>query len=281
MMTAMRNRTFGSTGISLPVIGQGTWKLRDHEAAGRALRHGLDLGLTHIDTAELYTGSEETIGGALGDRRKEIFLVSKVLPKNASYKGTLEAAEKSLQRLRTDHIDVYLLHWWGSHSIEETMRAMAELADQGRIRFVGVSNLEIEEMEAAQSALGRRHRIVCNQVLYHLGARGIENDLLPYCQKKGIAVVGYSPFGSGRMPSPKSKGGQLLAELAAAHDATVAQVVLNHLARPEGMFLIPKAESIAHVEENARALDFELSPQEHESIMAAFPTPPAGALEMI
>ena len=267
----MRRRPFGPTGIDVPVIGQGTWKLRRPDHAERAVRVGLDLGLTHVDTAELYRGSEEVVGRAIAGRRDDVFLVSKVLPTNASYQGTLDACERSLRRLGTDVLDVYLLHWWSSqYPIGETMRAMGELVDARKIRFVGVSNLSVEELEDAQAALGRR-RIVCDQVYYAMDARNIENELLPYCKRQGIAVVGYSPFGSGNFPSPTTRGGKVLDEIARERGSTPHQVVLGFLSRDENLFLIPKAETEEHVRENATSLGRPLTQDDIDELDAAFP----------
>ncbi len=278
----MHTRSFGPTGEDVAIIGQGTWQLRDAEDATQALRLGVELGLTHIDTAELYRGSEEIIAGAVGDRRDDLFLVSKVLPSHASYDGTIAACDKSLDRLDTDQIDVYLLHWWsGSNPVEDTMRAMGDLADDGKIRHIGVSNFSVAQMEAAKGALGDSHPLVCNQVLYHLTARGIENDVLPYCQEQEMALIGYSPFGSGSFPKDDSPGGRTLAKIADAHDATPHQVALNFLAREENVFLIPKAETQDHVRANAAALDFALTQEELERMENAFPVPAQGPLQMI
>src|SRR3989442_15503569 len=199
----MLSRPFGPTGVDVSIIGQGTWhmgeerKLRKDEIA--ALSLGLDLGLTHIDTAEMYAdgGAEEIVAEAVVGRRHEAFIATKVMPSNASYRGTIEACERSLKRLRTDHVDLYLLHWWsGRHAIADTMRAMAELCAAGKTRFVGVSNLDVAQMEAAQGALGGI-RLACNQVLYHLRDRAIETDVLPHCERERMAVVGYTPLARG------------------------------------------------------------------------------------
>lgn len=269
----MMRRTFGSTGVEVPVIGQGTWQLRDKRAAADALRAGIAEGLTHIDTAELYTGSEEVVGEVIEGRRDDIFLVSKVLPRHASHKGTLKACDASLAKLKTDHLDVYLLHWWtGEHPIDETMRAMGELVDSGKTRFVGVSNFDIEELDAAKSALGK-HRLVCNQVLYHLNARGVESDILPWCKRNGLALVGYSPFGSGDFPSKSSAGGKVLHEVAERVGKTPRQVALAFLTREPEMFAIPKAEKVEHVKDNAGGA-FDLPREEIERLDAAFPMKP-------
>jgi diketogulonate reductase-like aldo/keto reductase len=204
-MVFVTRRPFGFTGVEVPVIGQGTWMIegaRDSELlAIEALGTGLDLGLTHVDTAEMYGSgrAEELAAKAIAGRRGEVFLVSKVLPSNASFDGTLRACERSLKRLGTDYLDLYLLHWESRYPIAETMRAMEKLIDDGRIRFAGVSNFDVDQVKAAEAAL-RHHRLAANQVLYHLGERGIERKLIPYCQQREIAVVGYSPFGHGAFP---------------------------------------------------------------------------------
>lgn len=273
----MQSKPFGWTGVPVAVIGQGTWHMGDarrhREAEIAALRAGLDLGMTHIDTAEVYGsgGAEEAIAEALhGRRRSEVFLVSKVLPQHASYAGTIAAAEQSLRRLRTDHLDLYLLHWPGSHPIGETMRAMEDLVAAGKIRFLGVSNFDLAELQEATHAL-TRERIASNQVLYNLGARGIEPDLLPWCEREGIAVVGYTPFGS--WPGAGSSGRRVLDTIGARHGKTARQVALRFLTRAPALFAIPKARDLAHVRENAAAADFELDADDVAAIDRAFPAP--------
>jgi len=198
--------------------------------AVEALRVGMDLGLAHIDTAEMYGNgrAEKLAGEAIAGQRDEVFLASKVLPSNASYDGTLRACERSLARLGTDHLDLYLLHWEGSYPIGETMRAMERLIDEGQIRFAGVSNFDVPQVEAAQGAL-RHHKLAADQVLYHLRNRGIERKLIPYCQERQIAVVAYSPFGHEALPRLDSPGGRVLAEVAQRNGRTVRQVILNFL----------------------------------------------------
>jgi diketogulonate reductase-like aldo/keto reductase len=268
-------REFGSTGVKVSVIGQGTWQIgRD---ALEALSAGIYLGLTHVDTAEMYTGSEEAVAGAIRGIRKKIFLVSKVLPSNASYKGTLRACDASLKRLKTDYLDVYLLHWWsGSHPIAETMRAMEELVAAGKIRYIGVSNLDVDRLKQAQKAL-MSERIVCNQVLYHLRSRAVENHVLPYCEAQNIAVVGYSPFGQGDFPAANSKQGRTLQTIADRHGKTPRQVALNFLTRRNSLFAIPKASKLDHVRENAAGTGWELTEDDGRAIDAAIP--PAGKNE--
>lgn len=263
-------------GKAVPVIGQGTWNLEqdDRAEALAALRRGLDLGLTHVDTAELYGDGavEELVGDAITGRRADVFLVSKVLPENASRRGTIEACERSLRRLRTDRLDLYLLHWEGEHPLEDTVAAFEELVAAGKIGAWGVSNFD-EDWLARVLALAPG-RVACNQVLYHLGERAIEHAVLPACAAAGVAVVGYSPFGSGDFPSPRSRVGRALAAVAAAHGATPRQVALAWLVHRPGTFTIPKAARIAHVEDNARALDLRLSPADLAAIDAACPRGP-------
>jgi diketogulonate reductase-like aldo/keto reductase len=269
------NRPFGWTGVPVPIIGQGTWMIESAEAGALdALRTGIDLGLTHIDTAEMYgTGrAEEITGCAIAGRREEIFLVSKVLPSNASYEGTLRACERSLKHLGTSYLDLYLLHWESSYPIAETMRAMEHLIDQRLIRFTGVSNFDTDQVREAQAAL-RHHRLASNQVLYHLRERGIERKLIPYCAEQEIAVVAYTPFGKTKFPRPDSPGGRVLAEIAERHGRTVRQVILNFLTRHPHVFTVPKASSAAHTRENAGGMDWSLTPAEIAAIDRAFPAP--------
>ena len=271
----MERRVFGSTGVAVPVIGQGTWQMEDDDAQGaiRALRAGLDLGLTHLDTAELYGRGEveeALVSKALEGRRDEVFLVSKVMPSNATLKGTLAACERSLKRLRTDRLDCYLLHWPGSHPLEGTVRAFEQLVKDGKIRSWGVSNFAVDELEEVL-ALAGPGRIACNQVLYHLEERAIEHAVVPWCEARGVAVVAYSPFGNGQFPSPDSAGGRVLAAIARAHGATPHQVALQFLVRRPSLFAIPKASDVAHVRDNASAASLKLTREELERIDAAFP----------
>lgn len=269
----VRTRPFGWTGEQVPVIGQGTWQVHDPDRAEGALRLGLELGMTHIDTAELYTGSEEVVGRAIEGRRDEVFLVSKVLPRNASYDGTLEACQRSLKKLGTDQLDVYLLHWrGGQHPLEDTFRAMGDLVDDGKVRYVGVSNFDVPDLEDARDILGPR-RIACNQVLYHLKDRGAESEVIPWCDHNGIAVVGYSPFGSGDFPTRGSSGRKVLADVASQIGKTARQVALAFLTRGGNTFTIPKAENPDHVRENAGG-GFVLGADHSERIDEAFPVEP-------
>lgn len=241
-------------------------------AAIAAIRRGLELGLAHVDTAEMYgRGEVETmVREAIAGRRESVFLVSKVLPSNASRRGTVEACERSLKRLGTDYLDCYLLHWPGSHPLEGTIEAFEELARTGRIRSYGVSNFGVSELKNAIRIAGPG-KIACNQVLYHLKERRIEHELVGLCAKENVAVVAYSPLGSGDFPAPKSRGGQELAAVAKAHGATSFQVGLAFLSRAPHVFVIPKASSVAHVEDNAGALSLTLTEAEVARIDRAFP----------
>jgi diketogulonate reductase-like aldo/keto reductase len=265
-------RRFGPLDVRVPVIGQGTWHFEhaNRREAVAALRRGVDLGLTHIDTAELYGGgiAEEIVGEALADRRDELFIVSKVLPENASRRGAVLACEQTLRRLRTDHLDCYLLHWPGRHPLAATIAAFEELQGAGKIRSYGVSNFDEDALREAVGIAGAG-RIACDQVLYHLEERHVEGALAGVCDELRVALVGYSPFGSGSFPSPSSRGGKVLAEVARAHEATPRQVALAFLAR--AAFVIPKAATVAHAEENAGALKLRLSGDDHKRIDSAFP----------
>jgi diketogulonate reductase-like aldo/keto reductase len=230
-----------------------------------ALRLGIELGMTHIDTAEMYAdgGAERVVSEAVAGRRDRVFLVSKVLPSNASYAGTIRACEASLRRLGTDYLDLYLLHWWSdSHPIQDTMRAMTELSRRGLVRLVGVSNFEVDQMRQAQGALGDLP-LASNQVLYHLRDRSIEAEILPHCERRRVAVVGYTPLARGGF----MRG--VVAEIAKRHGRTPRQVALNFLTRRPALFTIPKASDPAHVRENAGALEFALSRQEVRAIDGA------------
>ena len=277
----MIQRKFGWTGVDVPIIGQGTWMIDgDSEVESRALqtlRLGLDLGMNHIDTAEMYGEGhvEELVGEAIAGRRDEIFLVSKVLPSNASYDGTLKACERSLKRLKTDWLDLYLLHWRGSYPLSETMRAMEKLVAEGLVKYIGVSNFDVEDLVEAEQVL-QTEQIACNQVLYNLRDRGIEPRLLPYCSKKRIAVVGYAPFGHGNFPSPSSREGKLLIEIGRRHNRTPKQVALTYLTRHPSTFIIPKTTRLERVKENSGGVGWQLTEDEVNMIDRAFPVPPPG-----
>jgi diketogulonate reductase-like aldo/keto reductase len=268
-------KPFGKTGAVIPAIGQGTWNtpVRGNAAdeAKLALRRGVELGLTHIDTAEMYGdgGSERIIGEAIRDLpRESLFIVSKVLPSNSSYRGTIAACEASLARLGCDYLDCYLLHWRGSVPLRETMRALEQLVADGKIRSLGVSNFDVEDLREAQSVL-EREPIACNQILYHLGERTVETHEFAFCRDSAIAVVAYTPFGRGDYED--QPGNAVLERIAGQYGATVRQVILAFLTRDPIAFTIPKAATIPHVEENAAAGDLTLAAADIEAIDAAFP----------
>ena len=268
----MQRRPFGVTRREVPVIGQGTWHI---EAAERrtsvaAIQRGIELGMTHIDTAELYDGAEAIVAEAIAGRRDDVFIVSKVLPQNASRRATLSACEQSLQRLRIERLDCYLLHWRGKHPLTETIAAFEELQQKGKILSWGVSNFDVSDLEEAVGIAGVG-RIACNQVLYHLGERAIEHAVLPWCEKHDVALVGYSPFGQGRFPRPQSPEGQVLDAIATAHGATPYQVALAFLVRRAPLFAIPKASRLEHTMENAQAGDLRLPDEELARLEETFP----------
>jgi diketogulonate reductase-like aldo/keto reductase len=273
----MEQRRFGSTQRRVAVVGQGTWydESEDPASSIAALRRGLDLGMNHIDTAEMYGSgaAERVVGEAIAGRRDEVFLVSKVLPENASRKETVLACERSLVRLKTDHLDCYLLHWRGSHPLEETFAAFEDLQSKGMILSWGVSNFDVPDLTEAWRIAQKGH-LACNQVLYHLQQRAVEHDVIPWCEKHNVAVVAYSPFGHGAFPGPRSKVGRVLKEIAELQGATPRQVALQFLLRRPGLFAIPKASTPEHAEENAGAGNFRLSEADVEQIDQAFPLGP-------
>jgi diketogulonate reductase-like aldo/keto reductase len=271
----LRKQKFGGNGPQVPVIGQGTWYLDrgDRKTAIAALRRGIELGMTHIDTAEMYGDAELVIADAIAGKRDGLFLVSKVLPSNASRRGTIAACERSLKRLRTDYLDCYLLHWRGSYPLADTVAAFDDLIAAGKIRSWGVSNFDTDDLDELLDVAGEG-RIACNQVLYHLRERAIEHAVLPWCEKHGVGVVAYSPFGHNDFPSPKSKGGEVLQAVADAHKATPRQVALSFLTRVPSVFAIPKASSADHAAENAVAGGLTLSKSEIAALDEAFPRGP-------
>ena len=269
----MKRKPFARTGSEVSVIGQGTWDIPESGAraneAKRAIRHGIELGMTHLDTAEMYGsgGAEELLGKAIaGVPRESLFVASKVLPSNASFKKTIAACERSLRRMMLDYLDLYMLHWPGAVPLEETMRAMATLVEQGKTRFVGVSNFDVEEMLEARELLGDVP-LAANQVLYHLKERSIEHRLLSAAKTAGVAIVAYTPFGRGRFP----RGSAVLEHIASKHGVTARQVILAFLTRDPNVFTIPKASRVEHVEDNAAAGDLILDPSDIAAIDAAFP----------
>jgi diketogulonate reductase-like aldo/keto reductase len=254
---------------------EGTNHRDTYNLAIESLQLGLDLGMNHIDTAEMYGNGmvEEIVGQAIAGRRDEVFLVSKVLPSNASYYDTLRDCERSLKRLKTDWLDMYLLHWPSTnHPIYETMRAMETLVKEGLVKFIGVSNFDLEHLKEAERVL-QNERIACNQVMYNLNSRGIEKSLLPYCNRKGISVVGYAPFGHGNFPSSNSDGGQVLVKIAERHQKTPHQVVLNFIVNHINIFTIPKTSRPQRVKENSDSVGWNLTKDDIVDINRVFPVP--------
>lgn len=270
----MQHRPFGPTGRPVSVIGLGTWYLEqaDRATAIAALRRGLDLGIDHIDTAELYGSgaAEELVAEAIAGRRDAVFLVSKVLPQNASRSGTRQACERSLRRLKTDRLDCYLLHWRGLQPLGDTIAAFEELQAEGKILSWGLSNFDAADLDETLRIAGAG-RIACDQVLYHLTQRSAEHAVVPWCESHDTAFVAYSPFGHGRFPGANTPGGRVLAEIGAAHGATARQAALAFLTRQKAVFAIPKASTPEHVEEIAAAGDLALGEAEMARIDTAFP----------
>jgi diketogulonate reductase-like aldo/keto reductase len=266
------------SGRQVPVLGQGTWYMGEVAAKQRqeveALRLGIDLGMTLIDTAEMYGegGAEEVVGQAIGGRRDQVFLVSKVYPHNASRSGVQAACERSLRRLGTDYLDLYLLHWRGSIPLAETMAGFEALQQAGKIRDFGVSNCDLDDMLEART-LPRGDRIVTDQVLYNLMKRGIEWDLLPWCQEEGIPVMAYSPLESGSIDQGRLLKHAVLKAIAARHRASPAQIALAWVLRQDGVIAIPKAVTLVHVRENRAALDILLTAPDLAELDQAFPPP--------
>ena len=271
-------------GESIPALGIGTWTMGDRAKSRAdeiaALQTAIDLGMTVVDTAEMYgNGAAETlVAEALGERRDDVFLVSKVLPQHATRRGTIAACEASLRRLKTDRVDLYLLHWRGGVPLDETLEALATLQRDGKVRHLGVSNFDVDDMEEI-TALAKRARVwvATNQVLYNLMRRGIEYDLLPWCATRRIPVMAYSPLEQGRLMRHKT-----VKAIAERLRATPAQVALAWVLRQPGVMAIPKAGHVDRVRENRGALDVVLSPQDLAELDQAFPPPTRKkALEMI
>jgi len=261
------------SGREIPSLGIGTWNMGESKANEAqevaSIRMAVELGMTVVDTAEMYADgrSEEVVGKAVADRRDDVFLVSKVYPFNASSSGTIEACEGSLKRLGVDHLDLYLLHWRGSHPLEETVAAFEKLKQSGKIRDWGVSNFDTEDMEELFEVENGRNCAV-NQVLYNLSRRGVEYDLLPWCQEKGVSLMAYSPIEQGRILNNPA-----LIRIAKAYQATPAQVALAFLLERDGVLAIPKSAKPERMEENRGATDLDISDEDWTILDAAFPPP--------
>ncbi|AKZ64719.1 oxidoreductase [Herbaspirillum hiltneri N3] len=260
-------------GDRVPALGQGTWNMGESAARAadevRALQHGIDLGMTLIDTAEMYGdgGAEKVVGKAIAGRRDDVYLVSKVLPFNASRAGTVKACEASLKRLHVERIDLYLLHWRGTHPFSATIEAMETLIDQGKIGAWGVSNLDNDDMHELL-ALDNGANVQVNQVLYNLSRRGIEFDLQPYCAQQGVAIMAYSPIEQGRILKEAA-----LVAVAKRHGVTPAQVALAWTLRHPGVISIPKASTVQHVQDNRACLDLRLDAADLAGLDKAFAPP--------
>lgn len=281
----MLYRKLGSTDVSIPAIGQGTWKFGEDKNKEKdeveALRFGIANGLTLIDTAEEYGngGAEKIVGKAIQDIRNDVFLVTKVSAKNCSYKGVLRAAEASLERLKVSHIDLYLQHWPSQqYDVSETMGAMAELVNKGLVKYVGVSNFSTHLMQEARYNLGSIP-LVCNQVAYHLNDRSIESQILPFAKKNGVTIMGYSPFGYAPQqfgkkgfPESGSQERKVLESIGAKYGKTPYQVAINWVLRQEGLVTIPKASNKEHIVDNLNALGWELDENDLDEIEINFPS---------
>ena len=276
-MTERQRMVSARGGLQLPALGLGTWKMGEKRGQKKAelaaLQHGLDLGLGLIDTAEMYAsgGAEQVVGEAIRGRRHEVYLVSKVLPSNASRKGTIKAAERSLKHLNCDHIDLYLLHWPSSHPIDETIEAFERLVADGKIGRFGVSNFDAGEIEGAMAASGG-DAICVNQILYNPAQRAIEGELLPWCAAREVALMAYSPLDQGSILQDA-----VLEQIADSHGVTTATLAVAWSLRFPGMVSIPKATAPAHVKAVAAARDVQLTDDDLAAIDCAFPPPEAGA----
>ncbi|HEY9010917.1 MAG TPA: aldo/keto reductase [Devosia sp.] len=269
------------SGETVPALGQGTWKMGDYARQRpdevRALQAGIDLGMTLIDTAEMYADgvAEEITGEAIRGRRDEVFIVSKVLPSHASHEQTVRACERSLRRLGIETIDLYLLHWRGGYGLDDTMSGFETLQKAGKIRHWGVSNFDVDDMKEVIDLGGTA--VATNQVLYNLSRRGIEYDLLPWQEQRGIPIMAYSPIEQGRLADNRSLG-----RIAEAHGKTPAQIALAFVLSRPNMIAIPKAGTVEHVRENAEAADIVLTAEDMQALDATFPPPRRkSSLEMI
>jgi diketogulonate reductase-like aldo/keto reductase len=271
----MRTVTLPS-GETMPALGLGTWHMGEKSSESKrevaALKAGLDLGIGLIDTAEMYGegGAEKVVAEAVKGRRDKVFIVSKVYPHNASRAGAIAACERSLKRLAAGHIDLYLLHWRGSVPLAETVEAFEKLKKDGKIRHWGVSNFDKSDMDELRE-LKAGASCASNQVLYHLGQRGIEWELLPDCQKRGVSVMAYSPLGQGRI-----LGNAALAKIGKKHGVSPAAVATAWTLRAKGMISIPKSSSVERVAELAKAESLKLDAEDLAALDAAFPPPRKG-----
>jgi diketogulonate reductase-like aldo/keto reductase len=277
----MESKELGKSGVTIPVLGLGTWGiggfgsrlLGGEEADVQALRLGLDLGMRFIDTAEMYASghSEEVVAKAVKGEREKAFIATKVSPEHLSYDGVLNSCNASLRRLETKYVDLYQVHWPNTRiPISETMKAMEHLVEQGKVRYVGVSNFSVKQTREAQEALSK-NALASNQVEYSLVNRSIEDDLLPYCAKERITVIAYSPIARGRIAQGGRSGQwRMLDQVSAKYNKTRAQVALNWLLAKRPVVAIPKAASLEHVRENGGAAGWRLSEEDQTALSEAF-----------
>jgi diketogulonate reductase-like aldo/keto reductase len=266
------------SGRSMPVLGQGTWRMGEDPARRKAevaaLRLGMDLGMNHIDTAEMYAegGAEEVVGEAIADRRADVFVVTKVYPHNATRRGAIEACERSLRRLNTDYIDLYLLHWRGDVALSATFEAFESLKESGKIGDYGVSNFDVADMEESFATTGG-DQIANNQVLYNLAHRGIEWDLIRWCRARRIPITAYSPMGHNADEHKRIVGNRAVKAVALRHGVAPVQVVLAWLLREPDVVVIPKAVRPEHIRENRAAHDLKLTERDFKELDESFPPP--------
>ncbi|HKV36559.1 MAG TPA: aldo/keto reductase [Pyrinomonadaceae bacterium] len=266
------------SGRPIPVLGQGTWRMGEDSSRRKsevaALRYGLDLGMNLIDTAEMYGegGAEEVVAEVIADRREEVFVVSKVYPHNATRRGAIDACERSLRRMKTDYIDLYLLHWRGDVPLAETVEAFQQLKETGKILEHGVSNFDVSDMEEWMALPGGAE-VATNQVLYNLATRGIEWSLIPWSRERRIPIMAYSPVAQKSAEQKRMFNDRNLKSVAAEHDATPAQIALAWVLREPDIIAIPKASQPQHIRENRAALDIELTAEDLAKIDKSFPPP--------
>ena len=275
----MNNPVFFPSGVSVPALAQGTWcmgknRLKRNSEAD-AIRLGLDLGMTLIDTAEMYDDAEIVVGNALKGRRDDAYIVSKVLPRNASFSGTIKACEKSLKRMGVERMDLYLLHWPGNYPVQETLDAFVRLREQGKVVAYGVSNFDVSEMQEAWECPGGP-AIATNQVLYNLERREVEGELLAWCRQRNVPLMAYPPLNQGRLDVAALKG------VAQRHNANPYQVALAWLLHQDNVIVIPKSSRRDHIEENHAAAEISLTSTDLEEIDRIFPSPAgASSLKMV
>ena len=272
----MNTHVFFPNGVTVPALGQGTWCMGNNRlernSEADAIRLGLDLGMTLIDTAEMYHDAEIVVGKAVQGRRKDAYIVSKVSPGNASFQGTIKACEKSLRRMGIECMDLYLLHWPGRHPVRETLDAFVRLREQGKVAAFGVSNFDVSEMEEAWEC-GGGPAIATNQVLYNLERREVEGELLGWCRQRNVPLMAYSPFNQGRLDATALEG------VAKRHNADPYQVALAWLLHQDNVIVIPKSAKPEHIRENHAAGEISLTGEDLEKINRAFP-PPSGTASL-